>query len=63
MARICARPNCNNELNERFNALGEVTLYLESSPDVKVKPLIVPGLTVCGNCSVDLIEWWNRGKK
>jgi hypothetical protein len=63
MARICARPNCSNVVSQ-FKALGEVSLYLESAPTNDMDGLMVQadGL-ICGSCSVDLAEWWNRGKK
>lgn len=62
MARICARPNCSNVVSH-YKAVGEVTLYLEKSIDPKDGLMLQVKGEICGNCSVDLAEWWNRGKK
>jgi hypothetical protein len=62
MAKICARPNCSNVVSQ-FKALGEVTLYLEKSPDPSLDVMVQASGLVCGNCSVDLADWWLRGKK
>lgn len=60
MARICARPNCSGVVSFA-KATGFVKLDLEKSADSN--ELLLVDAVICGNCSVDLIEWWNRGKK
>lgn len=60
MARVCARPNCDGVVS--FDkATGFVKLDLERSVDSN--ELVIVDALICANCSVDLIEWWNRGKK
>ena len=61
--RPCDRPGCNNPATDA-NAVGEVTLYLEKSTDIKNGVMVdVEDAKICATCSVDLGEWWNRGKK
>jgi hypothetical protein len=58
----CIRPNCNGEVNFK-NAYGNVTLELENSPAEDARLAVATQGRICGNCSVDLAEWWNRGKR
>lgn len=59
----CIRPGCKAGVSTD-NAIGTVILNLESRYDLMGSDVaaIAHG-EICGNCSVDLAEWWNRGKK
>jgi hypothetical protein len=62
MATICARPNCNKVVSQ-FKSLGIVSLRLESQFSENGPVLAVDDRgEICGNCSVDLADWWLRGK-
>jgi hypothetical protein len=58
----CLRPNCDGVV-DFSKAYGNVELELERSPEADASLAVLANGRVCANCSVDLAEWWNRGKK